>query len=467
MSRKLVSILPKKKQTVFLRINDEGRFEVVPQADADMVKVLYPDGRVEFGEDAKAAELHYGPGPHPSGSPQSSHGGDDAAPDVNEAKKYIAAIEARPDTVRNPFDPQVIAFLTPEGDDVKANVELQDRTRIEGRPSVYMNIFVPEHNRGQGYGTEVIKDLQKESDKSGVILFGSVKPFGRGDKMTEEQLASWYESLGFEVEGGDAYYYPKEVLRIGRKKITVDFHYGPARHPSGSPQSVHGNRGDRPGKRLPDNVIRERIIKHHIFPDNDDPHPWKAEDAKKVSEATSDVLAHGLATGNEKLYVYSVLGTELYKREGDDKSVPVEFDTKEEVTQYINISNVMVHNHPSSNPFSPDDIAHFAEIRARHSIVIGHDGDIHILSKTKNFDDFMQPIPRDERGEMMTDILNEMRAEVGQKKFHELYYEKGMKVSEATKEATIYEFENHLTRKSGLVYTHYRYGVEYGGSYER
>ena len=157
-------------------------------------------------------QQHMGPGPHPgTGSPQDAHAGDDAK---GERDLKTALLE-RSDVIANPFERDTFAFLNQRGDAVRANVTLRETTH-KGKKAYLLDIIVPEESRKKGYGRAVMTQLMLEADRSQSVLLGIPGPFGRGDKMTEDQLYDWYESLGFVEEDGSVVYYPKKrtVLKI-------------------------------------------------------------------------------------------------------------------------------------------------------------------------------------------------------------------------------------------------------------
>jgi GNAT superfamily N-acetyltransferase len=71
-----------------------------------------------------------------------------------------------------------------------------------GNAITLLNIETPEGARGQGLATKTMQKLIAEADKYGVTLRVVAEPFGRGDRMTKDQLMSWYGRFGFESEEG-------------------------------------------------------------------------------------------------------------------------------------------------------------------------------------------------------------------------------------------------------------------------
>ena len=99
--------------------------------------------------------------------------------------------------MENPFARNTISYLTPDGQDVAANVEFMDR----GADGVEFNIIVPDYNRNKGYGTMVLKGIMERTKKAGIPLLGSPEAFGSGKKLSNTALWKWYRSLGFEKKG--------------------------------------------------------------------------------------------------------------------------------------------------------------------------------------------------------------------------------------------------------------------------
>jgi hypothetical protein len=71
---KIPQYLPDEPEIIFLRELSDGSLQIVNEDEATTAKIIYPDGRVIFAEPDETADLHYGPGPHASGSPQKAHG---------------------------------------------------------------------------------------------------------------------------------------------------------------------------------------------------------------------------------------------------------------------------------------------------------------------------------------------------------------------------------------------------------
>lgn len=101
---------------------------------------------------------------------------------------------------------------------------------------------------------------------------------------------------------------------------------------------------------------------------------------KKVIEAHVTVLKHGLDTGNERVIA---IDTKTGKIEADKTGSP--FRVKWSLRPGYNGNIVTVHNHPSSNPFSPVDIYYFGISPCTLCMgVQGHNGRTYSIRKTAN-----------------------------------------------------------------------------------
>jgi len=93
--------------------------------------------------------------------------------------------------------------------------------------------------------------------------------------------------------------------------------------------------------------------------------------------AIGEVLAHGLKTGNEALVL---IGEDGKKVDGTIVG------TKDEVRPdeaLVDESKISIHNHPTSSPFSRQDIYYLMlDNRHDHMFVIGHDGTMYRMSRT-------------------------------------------------------------------------------------
>jgi ribosomal protein S18 acetylase RimI-like enzyme len=69
--------------------------------------------------------------------------------------------------------------------------------KIKGRRLAYEVTFisVPREHRGQGIGRELLREALADADKEGAVLELCVSS---GGKMTDADLARWYERNGFE-----------------------------------------------------------------------------------------------------------------------------------------------------------------------------------------------------------------------------------------------------------------------------
>jgi hypothetical protein len=101
-----------------------------------------------------------------------------------------------------------------------------------------------------------------------------------------------------------------------------------------------------------------------------------AEVRAGVAAGVVSCQAHGLKTGNEKLYGVDEKGAKMGEALGNKDSVAGR--EAEDLSLY---SNVFIHNHPSSSSFSDGDIGIFYSSLAQHMVVVGHDGTLYTLSK--------------------------------------------------------------------------------------
>jgi hypothetical protein len=124
----------------------------------------------------------------------------------------------------HPFESGAYVF-TDENGGVAASVQVKEGWEIDGKQSIYFNVFVPPENRKKGYGGMALEALKGLADKHGVILYGEVSAFGTKKGMTDKQLMKWYKSQGF-IEGnvpgryGNVYYYPKTADLSSGKRVT-------------------------------------------------------------------------------------------------------------------------------------------------------------------------------------------------------------------------------------------------------
>jgi hypothetical protein len=97
---------------------------------------------------------------------------------------------------------------------------------------------------------------------------------------------------------------------------------------------------------------------------------------KKVAEGTAQILSNGLSTGREYAYSVNSWGKQVngIPEGGEDYCDLEPFSGS--------LNTVLIHNHPSSNSFSPEDVGALYGLGAGHLIVAGHDGTIYRLSKT-------------------------------------------------------------------------------------
>ena len=106
-------------------------------------------------------------------------------------------------------------------------------------------------------------------------------------------------------------------------------------------------------------------------------HDYKAR--QSVAKGISQVLKHGLTTGNEAIVGYDSEGKAIDGMPtGNKDSVSAEAVLNRD-------TYVTVHNHPTSSSFSGADISSLIGSSSQHMIVIGHDGTVYKLSKPKDW----------------------------------------------------------------------------------
>lgn len=111
-------------------------------------------------------------------------------------------------------------------------------TDSAGRPIFHLSkIEVPEALRGAGRASAFMEELATVADQNGwTIALSPSSDFG----ASESKLRAWYKRLGFvDNKGRNADYAISESMY---REPVVAKHYGSGPHPSGSEQSVHGQR---------------------------------------------------------------------------------------------------------------------------------------------------------------------------------------------------------------------------------
>jgi hypothetical protein len=68
-------------------------------------------------------------------------------------------------------------------------------------------INVPKEFRGKGVGSEILKDIIRDSDKDKIVLFLEIQP---SDGLNFKQLEDWYIRYGFKYWKGILRRIPKE-----------------------------------------------------------------------------------------------------------------------------------------------------------------------------------------------------------------------------------------------------------------
>jgi len=106
------------------------------------------------------------------------------------------------------------------------------------------------------------------------------------------------------------------------------------------------------------------------------------ENEKARQAVIKSILAvqeHGIANGTEAIEGYDKNGNKIDGMPTGTTNSVVHKDILTDDTY------VFVHNHPSSSSFSDGDIEVFANSKAQHMLVVGHDGTLYKLSKPDNW----------------------------------------------------------------------------------
>lgn len=98
-----------------------------------------------------------------------------------------------------------IGYFWPKGGGSKSFSNIDIISARNGR--VNFNIMTA-GVKGKGQGTKAMYRLIGLADEHGVILEGTVKPFGTGKRLTKAQLKKWYKKFGFEVKGDEITRHP-------------------------------------------------------------------------------------------------------------------------------------------------------------------------------------------------------------------------------------------------------------------
>ena len=69
---------------------------------------------------------------------------------------------------------------------------------MRGKVREISSVEVPQEHRGQGHARALMRKVCQEADLNHMALLLEVEPYG-DEPMTTEQLAYWYERLGFKV----------------------------------------------------------------------------------------------------------------------------------------------------------------------------------------------------------------------------------------------------------------------------
>lgn len=93
-----------------------------------------------------------------------------------------------------------------------------------------------------------------------------------------------------------------------------------------------------------------------------------------LQDAHNDCLQHGLSTGNEKLNLLNSDGQKSLELKGTNNQVVFTQDMVDILNSSPNNSMVLVHNHPSSSSFSPEDLSIMCKYKSLQAITVeGHD----------------------------------------------------------------------------------------------
>ena len=86
-----------------------------------------------------------------------------------------------------------------EGDaSLKVSYSMAVPPPLRGKVREVSQVLVDQASRGKGAATALMRKVMQEADLNHMALLLTVKPFD-SEPMTKEQLAYWYERLGFWV----------------------------------------------------------------------------------------------------------------------------------------------------------------------------------------------------------------------------------------------------------------------------
>lgn len=72
---------------------------------------------------------------------------------------------------------------------------LPSLAKMDDNIAIVTRIIVPKGRRGHGYASKLMEKVLNDADEEGCMLVLAVESYDDG--LTNEQLADWYERLGF------------------------------------------------------------------------------------------------------------------------------------------------------------------------------------------------------------------------------------------------------------------------------
>jgi hypothetical protein len=204
------------------------------------------------------AALHYGPGPHPDGSPQSVHGGGAVKPPAPPKREWLR-----------------VKFYWPTYDPTEAfsSTSMED-VRVEGKSLDGGRVWLPLKGAGK---LEQVRDWMM---LNGLSVTGY-------DLLSSKRIAGRWHGL-FSVTIGERV---PRAARLATIRLAGEFtaalHYGPGPHPDGSPQSVHAG-GAEPA-RPPRPTAGQTAFDFDNPPVEEEPRKWPPDgkaDLANIDPAT-------------------------------------------------------------------------------------------------------------------------------------------------------------------------------------
>ncbi|KKL08374.1 hypothetical protein LCGC14_2576500, partial [marine sediment metagenome] len=229
---------------------------------------------------------HYGPGPHPSGSPQAVH-----AP----LKTSGAKIEFGFAGIREGFQ-----ITTPKGARASgylSGADFPGQKAKQTRGELFY-VEVPEKDRRQGIGTSLVLDALRVMIESGTKTVNMDATTKEGQALIDYLIDAGYISGPIqESETGKAEY---DIV----VDAIVERHYGPGPHPSGSDQSVHSGGGKRA---IGITSAREGKLSKQVFADMR-AFQERLEEIKSLSNISVKPGVGGWEGGRESTWLVSFRG---------------------------------------------------------------------------------------------------------------------------------------------------------------